>query len=371
MLWIGFVALIGILVAIDLGVFHRKDAEISLKSSLIWTIFWIFLAMLFNAVVYYLYQYNPHHYLGNYTPTDHAGWTASINFLTGYIIEKSLSLDNVFVFALVFSYFKIPTKYQHKVLFWGILGAVVFRGVLILCGVYFIQKFQILTVLLGVFILYTAAKMMVDKHDNFKPENNPIIKWLRKRNLISTGEVSGNFFEVVNGRRLVTTLFVTMIIIELSDIAFAVDSIPAIFAVTSDPFIILTSNIFAIFGLRSLYFVLASSLTQLRYLKQSLIFILIFIGMKMGLSQLVHIPTTATLMFIIAALATGIVASLLTTPETDVDIPKAELDLHGFEGLRPRKWGRTLLIAIIFVIIILIGLILFKSGSLTSPFGWS
>ncbi len=370
MIWIGFVALIAALIAIDLGVFHKKDEVISMKSSLIWTCFWVFLALLFNGFVYYLYQYNPYDFIANIPPSKHPGASAALTFFTGYIIEKSLSLDNVFVFALVFSYFKIPMKYQHKVLFWGILGAVVFRGILIISGVYFIERFQILTVLLGVFILYTAAKMMIDKEETFKPEDNFIIRFLTRRNLVYTGDHEGRFFIYQNGKRLVTTLFLTMIIIELSDIAFAVDSIPAIFAVTSDPFIIMTSNIFAIFGLRSLYFVLASSLTKLRYLKQSLIFILIFIGVKMGLHEVFHVPTYVTLMFIGGTLATGVAASLLSPPEAEGEIPKTKLDLHGWESLKTHKWGRTILATAIFIILALIGLILFRSANLSSPFGW-
>ena len=309
-LWIGFVALVLFLLALDLGVFNRKAHVIGAGEALGWTALWVAVALLFNVAVFYIYE---HHWLGVGLETGHAmgGKQAALQFFTGYLIEKSLSLDNIFVIALIFSYFSVPLKHQHRLLFWGVLGALVLRAVMIIAGTALINRFSWMVYVFGGLLLATAVKMLVARHDNLAVERNPLVRLTRRFYPVSEAMEGGRFFVRVDGRRAVTPLFLALVMIESTDVLFAVDSIPAIFAVTRDPFIVFTSNVFAILGLRSLYFVLAAALERFRYLKFSLAFILAFVGVKMILAHHHPIPTFVSLAVIAGILAVGMIASLL------------------------------------------------------------
>jgi len=269
-----------------------------------WTFLWIFLSLLFSIFIFYAYNNN---WLPN---TDGlTGSKAVLKYLTGYLVEKSLSMDNIFVIAMIFAYFKVPRQYQHRVLFWGILGALIFRGLMIGLGVVLIKKFAWLTYVFGVFLLYSAYKMWTTD-EGIHPNKNPVIKWV-KRFFPVTKQFEGEHFFVRRKHILAATpLFVALLVVETTDIMFAFDSIPAIFAITTDPFLVFTSNIFAILGLRSLYFVLASIIDKFRYLQHSLVFILAYVGVKMLLVHHVEIPEWLSLSVITLSLAAGIMASI-------------------------------------------------------------
>jgi tellurite resistance protein TerC len=293
--WIGFHVLILSLLAIDLGIFHRRPHVLAKKEALLFSLFWIFLALLFNGFVYIV-----------------IGPEAGLQFFTGYLIEKSLSVDNLFVFLLIFTSFKIPPILQHKVLFWGILGAILFRIAMILTGVALIREFHFVIYLLGALILYTGIKFACQK-EKPHPEQSFIVKLAQKFLPLSEQKESRYFFVREQGKWKMTILFLVHLIVESSDIVFALDSIPAIFAVTTDPFIIYTSNIFAILGLRSLYFVLVGYFYRLRYFKYGLAAILAFIGLKMLCSKVISIPLPLSLIVIIALLAITTIVSLNKT----------------------------------------------------------
>jgi len=306
--WIAFLVFIVTMVALDLGVFHRKDKVITIRSALAWSAFWIALALLFNILVYLLYENN---YTWASLATEHlTGRQAAAQYLMGYVLEKSLSLDNIFVIAMVFSYFRVPLALQHRVLFWGILGAVVLRGVMIGLGVALINRFDWVTYVFGAFLLYSAVRMLLLRHENLEPGDNPLVR-LAKRWVPMTHEFHGHKFLVkVDGKLVATPLLLALLLVESSDLMFAVDSIPAVFAVTRDPFIIFTSNVFAILGLRSLYFVLATYMEKFRYLKHSLVFVLAYVGVKMMLSNHYHIPDGASMGIIVGILLVGVLASI-------------------------------------------------------------
>ena len=309
-IWVGFIVLILLLLALDLGVLNRRDHVISTREALVWTSLWISLALAFNVCVYFMYQHN---WLGIGVTMGLAasGYDAAIAFFTGYLIEKSLSLDNIFVIALIFNYFKVPLKYQHRVLFWGILGALIMRGAMIGAGTALIQRFGWAIYLFGGFLIITAGRMIFTDDDAPDLENNRIVRLTRHLYPVTPHLEGHNFFTRLDGRRAITPLFLVLLLVESSDVIFAVDSIPAIFAVTLDPFIVFTSNIFAILGLRSLYFVLAGLLDKFHYLKMSLVFILAYVGMKMLVSHHLHIPSWISLVLIILALVVGIIFSLI------------------------------------------------------------
>jgi tellurite resistance protein TerC len=307
-LWVGFLTLVGAMLALDLGVLNKKDHEVGTKEALIWTAVWIGCSLLFNVAVYYIYE---HHLFGIGVADDRGGRAAAVEFLTGYLIEKSLSLDNIFVIALIFSYFKIPLIYQHRVLFWGILGALIMRGVMVLAGAALIQNFSWMVYVFGGFLIVTAIRMLFQKEENIDPNNNWLVRVARRIFTLAPNLEGNRFFTVYHGKRAVTPLFLVLLVVESSDVLFAVDSIPAIFAVTSDPFIVFTSNIFAILGLRSLYFALASLLDKFRYLKQSLVFVLAYVGVKMILSHTYHVPAGFSLGVIVGVLAVGVIASII------------------------------------------------------------
>jgi tellurite resistance protein TerC len=316
--WFLFLLLILSLLFLDLGVFHKQDKVINAKEAILWTIFWVFLALLFNVFIYYAYSHN---WLGiGLSETAlKSGKDAALKFFTGYIIEKSLSLDNIFVIAMIFSYFKVAGKYQHRVLFWGILGALILRGVMILAGTALIQRFDWMIYVFGGFLIFTAIKMLFAGDEEIEPEKNILIKVARKFFPVSPSFEGQKFFTTINGKKAITPLFLVLLIIESTDLLFAVDSIPAIFAVTTDPFIVFTSNVFAILGLRSLYFALAALIDQFRYLKLSLVFVLAYVGMKMILSHHYPISTTVSLGIIGAILCAGVAASMFASRKDEAE----------------------------------------------------
>jgi len=307
-----FLLFVFALLALDLGVFHKSKKAVSMKESLAWTTVWVVLALLFGGVVYWMYDTN----LLNVNPTGYSPGKALIDFYTGYLIEESLSLDNIFVMALIFSYFKIQEKYQHNILFWGIIGAVVFRLIMILLGTAFVKQFEWATYIFGGILLFSAYKMLTgsDEESDFKKSFG--IRLLSKVIPIDWEHQQGSYIVVHNGKRMATILLACLVVIEFTDVLFAVDSIPAIFAVTKDPFIVFTSNIFAILGLRSLYFFLSGMLHRFEYLKYSLVFILAFIGIKMLIVHWVEIPSLVSLSVIAVALAIGLLVSLKKTKHT-------------------------------------------------------
>lgn len=309
MIWILFICLIFALLAFDLGFLHKADKKISIRESVIWTSIWVSLALGFGVVIYFLYEYrilglNPH----GVDPS-----TAVFEYITGYFIEESLSLDNIFVMALIFSYFKIEPKYQHKILFWGIVGAVFFRLVMILLGTAFVEKFEWAMYVFGVILIYSAFRMLRSGEEDSDFQDSLGIKLLSKIYPIDWTTQNGKYFIKKNGKKTATVLFAAIIVIEFSDILFAVDSIPAIFSVTRDPFIVFTSNIFAILGLRNLFFFLSGMMDKFHYIKYSLVAILFFVGLKMILSDVETIVITpiASLFIILSCLFIGIIFSIL------------------------------------------------------------
>ncbi|MCZ8198580.1 MAG: TerC family protein [Flavobacterium sp.] len=305
--WILFFALVFVILALDLGVFNKTPHIISSKEASKWTAIWVSISFLFSGVIYWLYGTD---YINN--PTSLSQTNAALKFITGYLIELSLSIDNIFVIAIIFASFKIPQKYQHRVLFWGILGAIVFRGLMISFGVIIINKFAWTTYLFGAFLLFTAVKMLFSKEDDdFEPKDSFVYKMIGKIMPITSEHDKEKFF-ILNhkGKKAATPLFVALIVIEVMDVLFAVDSVPAILAITSDPFIVFSSNIFAILGLRSMYFFLANMLEKFSHLEYSLIAILSFVGIKMLAHDYIEIPEWASLGFIALALIAGVLFSI-------------------------------------------------------------
>jgi tellurite resistance protein TerC len=304
--WLAFGAFVLVMLVLDLAVFHRKSHEPTLRESAFWTIFWAGLALCFNGLLWYW-----------------AGSRPAIEFLNGYLVEWSLSMDNVFVFAVVFGYFRVPLKYQYRVLFWGILGAIVMRLTFILAGTALIRRFEVVLLIFGLFLIYTGIKL-VTKDEEVHPENNWLMRLGKKVFNVAKGTNYGDhFFVVENGKKCVTPLFLVLLVIESTDVLFAVDSVPAIFGLTQDPFIVFTSNIFAILGLRALYFLLAGVMDMFRYLGYGLASVLIFVGSKMiaeyVLPNFFNIKfhffkdyPWASLVIIVSLLAVSIVASIVS-----------------------------------------------------------
>jgi tellurite resistance protein TerC len=293
-LWIGFIAFVLAMLVLDLGVFNRKAHEIRVREALVWTGVWISLALAFNLCVYFWF-----------------GSERALEFLSGYVIEKALSVDNLFVFIVVFSVFAVPARLQHRVLFWGILGALLMRAMFIVLGSALLHKFHWVAYLFGAFLVYTGVKLLVQRASEVHPERNPLFRLFR-RFVPSVDHYRGGHFTVVEaGKRYATPLLLVLVAIEATDIIFAVDSIPAIFAITTDPFIVFTSNIFAILGMRALYFALAGMMTKIHYLKVGLSLVLVFVGGKMLVAGVYKIPILASLGVIVALLGGTIVASLL------------------------------------------------------------
>lgn len=293
-LWIVFSALIVGLLAFDLGVLNRKPHEIKLKEALWTSLLWIGVSLAFNVLIFFT-----------------LGAQSGLEFFAGYIVEKALSVDNLFVFIVVFSFFGVLPKYQHRVLFWGILGAIVLRGLLIGLGAALVERFEWVIYLFGLFLIFTAFRLATRNEAAVDPDKNVVVKLFRRFFPVSPNFDGGKFFTRIDGRRLATPLFIVLLVIETADIVFAFDSIPGIFAITTDPFIVFTSNIFAILGLRALYFLLADLLDSFRYLKPALAFILGFVGLKMLVQAVgIYVPLLVSLGVIAAALAIAIAASI-------------------------------------------------------------
>lgn len=288
-LWIGFNAFVLLMLALDLGVFHRKEHKVTFKEAISWSVVWVTLALIFNGWIYY-----------------DQGKDKALEFLTGYLIEKSLSVDNIFVFVLLFSFFKVPEQYRHRVLFWGVLGALLMRASFIAAGAVLIEKFHWIIYVFGAFLVFTGYKMLNKKTEDMHPEDNPLVRWFVKKGKVTSDYHGKNFFVRINGQKLATPLFLCLLSVEFTDLIFAVDSIPAIFAITKDPFIVYTSNVFAILGLRSLYFALEGIITRFPYLRYGLALILIFIGLKMLAVDIYKIPVVASLAVIAVILLTSI-----------------------------------------------------------------
>lgn len=294
--WLGFNLFVLLMLALDLRVFNRKAHVVSVKEALIWSGVWIALALIFNSLIYYWF-----------------GESKAIEFLTGYVIEKSLSVDNIFVFVLIFGYFKIPPQFQHKVLFWGILGALVMRLIFIFAGVALIEKFHWMIYLFGIFLIYTGYRMFTKRNENLDPEKNPVIRFFRRIMHVTDHLEDDRFFVKQNGKLYATPLFMVLILIETTDVVFAVDSIPAILAITHDEFIVYTSNVFAILGLRSLYFALAHLIDRFIYLTYGLAIVLTFVGFKMVMVDFFKIPTFISLLFIALVMSGSVFLSFMKT----------------------------------------------------------
>ncbi|MBI2258244.1 MAG: TerC/Alx family metal homeostasis membrane protein [Flavobacteriia bacterium] len=304
--WIIFIVVVVFALILDLGILNRKAHEIKTKEATVWTIVWVTCAILFSGIVYLSFKNG---WIANSTglsPTD-----AVLKYLTGYLIELSLSVDNIFIIALIFSSFAIPKKYQHEVLFYGVLGAIVFRALMIIFGVVLITKFSWMIYVFGVFLILTAMKMLFSHAKQKDPHEFLIYKWINKIYPVTTKVYDDKFFIKIAKKRFATPLFVTLIIIELTDVFFAMDSIPAILAITADPFIVFTSNILAILGLRSMFFLVVGMLDKFKYITYSLVIILAFVGMKMLISHHIEIPEWISLGVIILSLTSGIIVSKL------------------------------------------------------------
>ena len=302
-LWIGFNIFVLAMLALDLGVFHRKSHAVSGKEALTWSLVWISLSLVFNAVIYF--------YWDRMAPnSSYTNGEAALAFFTGYLIEKSLSVDNIFVFILIFSFFAVPAAYQHRVLFWGILGALIMRGTLIAVGAALLEEFHWIIYVFGAFLIFTGIRMALQHEEHVQPDKNPVVKFFRRFMPVTENFEKDQFFVRRAGKLFATPLFLILLVVESTDLIFAVDSIPAIFAVTRDPFIVYTSNVFAILGLRALYFLLANVMDKFQYLKFGLSAVLVFIGVKMVIVDFYKIPIGISLGVVAGILTISILASL-------------------------------------------------------------
>jgi TerC family integral membrane protein len=318
-LWIGFNVFVLAMLALDLGVFHRKAHAVSGKEALIWSLVWISLSLVFNAVIYFYWD----RMMPDSTYTNRE---AALAFLTGYLIEKSLSVDNIFIFILIFSFFAVPAAYQHRILFWGILGALIMRGTLIAIGAALLAQFHWIMYLFGAFLIFTGIRMAWQREENIQPDQNPVVKFFRRLMPVTENFERDTFFVRRAGKLMATPLFLILLVVESTDLIFAVDSIPAIFAVTQDPFIVYTSNVFAILGLRALYFLLANVMDKFQYLKFGLSAVLIFIGVKMVIVDFYKIPIGISLAVVASILTVSILVSLWKAKHSDAD---TELSIGG------------------------------------------
>jgi tellurite resistance protein TerC len=308
-MWAAFIAFVLGMILLDVFALGGSKAhKVGVKEAAIWSAVWVSLALLFNYGLWF--------YLKETVSLEVAN-TKAMEFLTGYVIEKSLSVDNVFVFLLIFSHFAVPVQYQRKVLLYGVLGAIVMRIAMILAGTWVVTQFSWVLYLFGIFLLFTGMRMLVAAEKEPDLEANPVLRLMKKMLPFTKGYHGEKFSIIENGKRVFTPLFLVLILIEISDVVFAVDSIPAIFAVTTDPFIVFTSNIFAIMGLRALYFLLADMADRFHLLKFGLAFVLMFVGIKMLIVKWIHVPTTVSLLVIGTLLAGSIIASLIATRKKD------------------------------------------------------
>lgn len=311
-IWIAFCAFVIFALALDLGVFNKTPHAISAKEAAIWTGVWITIAVLFSGVIFSSFK---NEWVTN--PTQLTPYNAVVKYITGYLIELSLSVDNIFIIAVIFSSFGIPQKYQHEVLFYGVLGAIVFRALMVFFGVALINNVSWIIYLFGGFLIFTAIKMLRHKNEDFDPQRSKTYKLIRKIFPVTQDIEGGKFFIKKEGAKFATPLFVALIIIELTDVLFAVDSIPAILAISADPFIVFSSNILAVMGLRSMFFLISGMLVKFRYMNYSLVVILAYVGVKMIFSHHIDFPEWLSLGVIVLALGTGSLASVLI-PEKDV-----------------------------------------------------
>jgi tellurite resistance protein TerC len=293
--WVGFSVFVLAVLALDLGVFHRKAHVVRFREAMLWSVIWVLLALAFAVWVY-----------------TEMGSEQALQFVTGYLIEQSLSVDNLFVFVLIFSTLKTPPLYQHRVLFWGILGAFVMRAIFIFAGVALIRQFHWMVYVFGAFLVYTGTKLAFHVEEEVHPEHNPVLRFFQRFFPVTHAADDGSFFRRVEGKLYATSLFVALVLVETTDLIFATDSIPAILAISQDPFIVYTSNVFAILGLRSLYFALSGIMDMFRYLKYGLSVVLVFVGAKMLLSAWFQIPILLALGVVAGILGTSILASMMT-----------------------------------------------------------
>ncbi len=352
--WIGFLIFILAMVILTLGVFHRKPHVVKLPEALAWTGVWVALALAFNVLVYFLYAEE-----GLARPglaSEHlTGQQAAIQFLTGYLTEKSLSIDNIFVIAMIFAYLGVPLAQQHRLLVWGVIGAIVLRGIMIAAGSVLIHEFDWIVYVFGVLLLVSAAKMMVLRHDSIDFERNLVVRLVRRVFPVSSEYHGSSFFTRVNGVRTATPLFLGLVLVETSDVIFAVDSIPAVFAITRDPFLVWTSNVFAILGLRSLYFALAGLMERFRYVKMSLVFLLAYVGVKMLLSHHYPIPNLVSLAMISGILGVGVIASILAGNRDTAALISPLADDFEEIAIVTYRQGRKVVILILGGSVLLIG----------------
>jgi tellurite resistance protein TerC len=327
--WLGFFALVALLLVLDLGVLHRDAKEPTLRSAAMWTVGWVVLGLSFAGIVYLIYENN---WMGAHlkgSPPGHAdGGDAAITYVSAYLLEQALSVDNIFVIALVFKQFRVPMQYQHRVLFWGILGAIGFRLVMLGGGAYLAGRFDWIFYIFGAYLAYQGLKLMREDEEDEAEDAEPglVVRFLRRYFRIVDGDHGGKFFVQAGGGRAITTVFVCLVVVELTDIVFAMDSIPAVLSVSQDTFIMVTSNIFAIMGLRSLYFVLAGAIAKFRYLKLALSVLLIGIGAKMIVHKWYDPGHLISLLAIAGIIAVGVIASIVATRREAAADPSRDAD---------------------------------------------
>jgi tellurite resistance protein TerC len=305
-LWVGFNLCVLLILAVDLGLFNRKAHAITLREAALWSTVWVTLSLSFNLWIFLAHGHQP-----------------GIEFLTAYLIEQSLSMDNIFVFLLIFRAFGIEPRFQHRVLFWGVLGAIILRGTMIALGTVLIQRFEWVLYLFGVFLLYVGAHMLIRGHEDFHPERNPLLRWARRVFPMAENRQDEHFIVLEKGRWAITPLFLTLIVVESSDVVFAVDSIPAVFGITREPFLVYTSNICAILGLRSFYFLLSGALSLFRYLDDGVSAVLIFVGAKMLVEPWIHLSPLVSLSVVGGLLGTAMVASIISARRSPPPPPHA------------------------------------------------
>ena len=306
--WSVFSVMVVVMLALDLGVFHRREHEVKMKEAIFWSVVWTLIALIFNAGVYFL-----------------KGKEMAMQFLAGYILERTLSFDNLFVFLLVFNYFQLPHRYHHKVLFWGIFGALVFRAIFIGFGIGLLHYFSWMIYVFGAILVWTGVNLALEKDKKIEPEKNIFVKWFRKMFPVTTEYHEGKFFVRLKGVLYATPLIVILLVIESTDVVFAIDSIPAILAISQDVFIVYTSNVFAILGLRALYFAIAELMKMFHHLHYGLSLILVLIGVKMLIAHFYHVPTVAALGTILFVLAASVVASIIWPQSLGEEKPVAKI----------------------------------------------
>ncbi len=366
--WIGLIALLLLALALDLGVFHREARAQTAGEAALWSLMWVSTALAFNVFVYFAYE---HHWLGIgfVRGAEIDGGQAALEFLTAWVVEESLSLDNIFVIATVMAYFRIPAESQHRLLYWGVLGALVMRFVFIISGLALVQRFSWATYVFGGILIVTALKMLAQKEEELHPERNGLVRLFQRFMPVKCELQDTAFFvRAANGWHA-TPMFIALLVVESSDLLFAIDSLPAVIAVTADPFIAFSSNAFAILGLRSLYFVIAPMIARFHHMKQSLIFLLAFIGVKMLLTHHVKIPISISLGFIAGILAVGVLASIFSRTKSDAAADAAFVDQLVHSGLRT---ARRVVVGIIGATVLTIGvamLLLPGPAVMVIPFG--